>query len=326
MLALSDCRSGAIVAPDATIGWLCAPRLEQAALLADLLDPDRGGRIATIVDGGTPAGQQYAPGTLVAETDIQGPTGLVRITDCLVMDPRGPRPEDEPGELIRQIRVVEGTARVTVHIAVRYGFGQTPARWTRDGRRTRSLGPGVPLDLDTDVQVRPYGPDLAGAVDLTEGQVRIIALRWNDAKGIGSDVRGRVAQTEAWWRGWGEAHDARVEALLLRGLTFAPTGGVVRSLTSSLGDAPADGRLCWMRDQERALAAYEAMGAAAEARHLTGWIERAGTGDGVRDLAGLPAPGEQIATHLARPLHTGAPAGDAMGNLPYAPALLDALS
>ena len=322
---ISDCRSAGLVEIDGTVSWLCAPRFDAAPVFASALD-DRAGFFSVLVEGGKPEAQRYIDGTLVCETDLSGPDGLVRVTDCLVIDPRGPAAADEAGELIRQIHVVEGRARVGIRIAVRYGFGTSAGRWMRDGRRTRLPGPGIALDLDTDLPLRPDGTDLVAVLDLEKDQYRVAALRWQDAKGVGSDLRGRVQNTATWWRRWSSAHSSSPDALQLRALTFAPTGGVVRSATTSLGDVPADGRLCWMDDQHSALAFFTAVGALAEADRLRGWIDGAGEGNAPRGLSGGAAPAEQGLDHLARPVRTGAPACDAAGNTPWLPEILARLS
>ena len=113
---ISDCRSAGLVEVDGTVSWLCAPRFDAAPVFASALD-DRAGFFSVLVEGGEPEAQRYIDGTLVCETDLRGPDGLVRVTDCLVIDPRGPAAADEAGELIRQIHVVEGRARVGIHRA-----------------------------------------------------------------------------------------------------------------------------------------------------------------------------------------------------------------
>ena len=70
-----------------------------------------------------------------------------------------------------------------------------------------------------------------------------------------------MQQTEEFWRAWssqctydGEWNDAVLSSLVvLKGLTYAPTGGLVAAATTSLpehigGERNWDYRFCWLRD------------------------------------------------------------------------------
>ena len=39
---LSDCHTGALIAPDGGVGWLCVPRFDSPSLFATLLDREAG--------------------------------------------------------------------------------------------------------------------------------------------------------------------------------------------------------------------------------------------------------------------------------------------
>ncbi len=320
-LLISDGRAMALVDDRARIGWLVVPRVDQPAVCSGLLDP-RGGSLEVVVEGAEPAGQRYQEGTLVAETDLRTPAGLVRVIDCVFIPPRGPVAAAEPGVFIRQVVVLEGEVEVGLRVDMRYGFGKHLPRWLREGRKTRGYGPGITVELQSEVPLRPSPGGMVGITRLPAGQRRILALRWQDPKGVGTDLRKMSEDTAAWWRAWSAPAGGDPTAVVLKGLTYHPTGGVVRSATTSLGDPPADGRLCWIADQEAAVAAYRRMGLEADADRVQAWLDAAGEGGPVRGLAGEPPQEESVLDHLARPVHVGAPSGDAQGNLPYLPDLL----
>jgi hypothetical protein len=326
-LLISDCRSTALVDERGDVTWLCAPRMDQAAVFAALLDPDRGGALELLMAGGAETvGHRHVEGALVAETTRRAPDGgVVRVTDALLMDPRGPGADADPGGLVRRIEVLEGVADVGVRVGLRFGYGLNPPRWVRDGRATRAVGPGPAIELQSEIPVRPSGPDVAGAVRLEAGSVRMVALRWQDPKGLGTDLRAMLDGTIAWWRAWGAPAGGDPAALELMGLMHAPTGGLMRSATTSLGATAEDGRVVVLDDVARAESAFRARGLGAAADRLAAWRARAGDGPPVRALSGGPVPEEQTLDHLGRRVAVGAPAGDARGNLPYAPDLIGRL-
>ncbi len=99
---------------------------------------------------------------------------------------------------------------------------------------------------------------------------------------------------------------------------------VQRAATTSYGDGPkADGRLVWMDDQERAVRTFRGLGYDREADYVQQWIDRAGPGGPVRDLSGQdPAPQARVG-EINVEVMVGMPPGDAAGNIPYLPDLLD---
>jgi hypothetical protein len=78
-----------------------------------------------------------------------------------------------------------------------------------------------------------------------------------------------------------------------------------------------------MDDQPRAAATFRAFGYDAEADYIDKWIAAAGDGGPVRDLSGGEPPAEARVDDIEAHIMIGAPPGDARGNIPYLPDLLD---
>jgi len=121
---LSDCHTGALVAPDGSVEWLCLPRFDSPSIFAALLDRSAGAfRIAPYgVD--VPAGRRYEPGTNVLETTWMTLTGWLVVRDALTIGPwhRGERggehvrpPTDHEADHQQDRRA---THRVTVHFSL----------------------------------------------------------------------------------------------------------------------------------------------------------------------------------------------------------------
>jgi GH15 family glucan-1,4-alpha-glucosidase len=106
------------------------------------------------------------------------------------------------------------------------------------------------------------------------------------------DAEAALNDSEAYWLEWagncshaGDYHDEIHSSLLvLKALTYRPTGGIVASPTTSLperigGDRNWDYRFCWLRDATLTLRAMLAGGYLDEALQWRGWLLRAIAGD-----------------------------------------------
>ena len=82
---LSNCHTGALVAPDGSIDWLCVPSFDGPSVFGSLLD--RGAGFARFAPFGInhPTARTYEPGTNVLRVTWKTPTGWVVITDALTL-------------------------------------------------------------------------------------------------------------------------------------------------------------------------------------------------------------------------------------------------
>jgi GH15 family glucan-1,4-alpha-glucosidase len=98
--------------------------------------------------------------------------------------------------------------------------------------------------------------------------------------------------TEEFWRGWssrcsydGPYREAVLHSLVvLKGLTYRPSGGIVAAPTTSLPESPGgernwDYRYCWLRDAALTLLALVSAGYRKEASAWRAWLVRAAAGD-----------------------------------------------
>jgi GH15 family glucan-1,4-alpha-glucosidase len=106
------------------------------------------------------------------------------------------------------------------------------------------------------------------------------------------DAESVLESTEAFWQEWagqcnveGPYKEAVERSLItLKALTYAPTGGIVAAVTTSLpeqlgGPRNWDYRYCWLRDATLTLQSLLAVGYTAEAAAWRDWLLRAVAGD-----------------------------------------------
>ena len=276
---LSNCHTGALVAPDGSIDWLCVPRFDSPSIFGSLLDRQGGSFRLGPFGINVPASRVYEPGTNTLLTTWNTSTGWIMVRDCLTMGPRRGEdevtphtrpPTDEDGEhlLVRTVLCVEGKVEVELICDPVFDYGRTPAEWTLvgdDRNIADASGAGVTVRLQTDMALGIEGDWIRARHEVSQGEQLYCSLSW--AEGLRSpqttdEANERLASTTRFWRGWmGRARipdhrwrDAiQRSALAIKGLTYMPTGATVAALTTSLPETPGgernwDYRFTWMRD------------------------------------------------------------------------------
>src|SRR5437588_5166289 len=85
---LSNCHTGALLAPDGTVDWLCVPRFDSPSVFGSLLDRGAGAFRLGPFGTNVPAGHTYEPGTNTLLTSWKGPAGWATVREALIMGPR----------------------------------------------------------------------------------------------------------------------------------------------------------------------------------------------------------------------------------------------
>jgi alpha,alpha-trehalase len=276
---LSNCHTGALVAPDGSIDWLCVPRFDSPSVFGTLLDRQAGAFRLGPFGVNVPTSRIYEPGTNTLLTTWNTPTGWIMVRDALTMGPRDHEdevtphtrpPADEDGDhmLVRTVLCVEGNVEVDLVCEPVFDYGRTPAEWSLvDGSRhaADATGAGQTVRLQTDMAIGLEGERARARHALKQGEQTYCSLSW--AEGLASpqnvdEATGRLAATTRYWRAW--LHRARPldhrwraaitrSALAIKGLTYMPTGATVAALTTSLPETPGgernwDYRFTWIRD------------------------------------------------------------------------------
>jgi GH15 family glucan-1,4-alpha-glucosidase len=276
---LSNCHTGALIAPDGSIDWLCVPAFDSPSAFGNLLDRGAGSFRFGPYGITQPNARSYVPGTNVMTTTWHTPSGWVLVHDALTMGPRrGPDvitphtrpPADDDAEhvLVRTVECLEGSVEVELVCEPAFDYGREPAEWSLaddDGHTADASGAGQTLRLSTDLSIGLEGSSARARHVLAKGERAFAALSWAEGLASPADVQDavdRIDSTVRFWRGWLSRaripdhrlrHPLERSALTVKGLTYMPTGATVAALTTSLPETPGgernwDYRYSWMRD------------------------------------------------------------------------------
>jgi alpha,alpha-trehalase len=298
---LSDCHTAALVSFSGSVEWLCIPRFDSPSAFAALLDRDAG-RFTLRPRGVTvPISRRYEPGTLVIETTWVTETGWVVVHDALTIaewagvgDGHG-RPEtahESDRSLLRTMTCIDGEVEMEMECVPRFAYGLDGASWSGGelGEATARAADGSELALTSDMELTLDGGAVRGTLRLRENESGFCAVSWGDG-GLGGprsspEALERLDSTEEFWREWlrdGDFpdHPWRIHlqrsALVLKGLTYTPTGAIIAAPTTSLPETPGgernwDYRYSWIRDSTFSLWALHTLGFDREAQDFMRFI------------------------------------------------------
>lgn len=284
---IGNLRTAALISSEGSIDWACFPNFDSPAVFCRLLDARIGGFFQIHLLGPYKIDRTYLEKTNVLETLFSNGFGTIRVTDLMPISEE----EGAPEEILRKIEGLEG------EVAVELRFKPTPdyAREVATLRQREGLLRSESLALfavsGNGGPKRPAWEVEQGAgksiVRIKKGETLYLLLIYCggkiDEKEVEKGLRpealeARLSETIDYWRTWAGkcryrgAYEKEVvrSALVLKLLTFAPTGATVAAATASLpeeigGVRNWDYRFSWLRDAVLVLYSFLVLGYREEA-------------------------------------------------------------
>ena len=286
---VGDLHTAALISTEGSIDWLCLPRFDSPACFSALLDTPAAGRwLLAPAGGGECTRRRYRKGTLILETEWDLPEGKVRVIDFMP-------PRDEVADIVRIVVGVRGTVRMRGELAMRFDYGHI-VPWVRhDEHGIHAVAGPDAAYLVTEAPLRGERMHTVSDFTVSAGDRVPFVLTWSPShlsRPRTVDPETVLASTEEFWHNWSAKctvtgpYRAAVQRSLitLKALTFAPTGGIVAAVTTSLpeeigGTRNWDYRFCWLRDATLTLQALLSAGYTEEAGAWRDWLLRAVAGD-----------------------------------------------
>jgi len=313
---IGDLQTAALVERNGSIDWLCFPRFDSGACFAALLgDPDNGRWLLAPAAGGKPS-RRYRGDTLVLETTWETDEGMVRVHDF--MPPRGKAPD-----VVRIVEGVSGSVTMRSELVIRFDYGRI-VPWVRrvDDSRVAIAGPDG-LCFRTPARTRGENMRTISTFTVAEGDRIPFVLTWYPSHGElpqPIDPEQALADTEEFWGDWSQRCCEELPSewrellqrslIVLKALTYEPTGGIVAAPTTSLPEWIGsvrnwDYRYCWLRDATLTLLALLHAEYQEEAAAWRSWLLRAVAGDPADIQIMYGVAGERRLTELELPWLAG---------------------
>jgi GH15 family glucan-1,4-alpha-glucosidase len=289
---IGNMRTVALVSVRGSIDWLCFPHFDSPSVFAALLDHDRGGHFAI-----SPVGEQisfkqlYWPDTNVLVTRFLSADGVGEIEDFMPCGLPG-APEWREDQIFRRLKVVRGSLEFEVRCEPAFDYARAGGAVSVTAHGATFEGPNLLLSLSSEVPLTRTARGVSARFVMKEGDKTTFVLRR-----VGADAECRRPPSDAeanelfeetvrFWRRWLSKCTYRGRwreivnrsALVLKMLTFDPTGAIVAAPTCSLpeelgGVRNWDYRYTWIRDAAFTLYAFLRVGFTEEAAHFMEWLE-----------------------------------------------------
>jgi GH15 family glucan-1,4-alpha-glucosidase len=352
---IGNLRTVALVGVDGSIDWYCYPDFDSPSVFGAILDGSKGGRFRISTQSYATRNQIYFPDTNVLITRFLTREGVGEVTDYMPLDQgKGQSPRHR---IIRQVEAVRGNVPFELECLPAFDYARQGHETKLGEAGAQFIAPAVGLTLAGLVPLKKAGSGVQADFRLKEGESTAFVLEGSDVPRSVDDVRIGPAEVEeafretvAYWRHWIAACTYRGRwremvnrsALVLKLLTFAPTGAVVAAPTTGLpeeisGERNWDYRYTWIRDAASTIYALLGVGFKDEAGAFMNWLSQRITGQRtngslrpVYRIGGSEAMEEEVLTHLegyrgSRPVRIGNAASEQV-QLDIYGALMDAVS
>lgn len=285
---IGDCETAALVGANGSIDWFCVPRFDSPSCFAALLgNADHGRWLLAPTGGARRVTRQYRDGTLILETEFDTDQGSVRLIDFMPL-------RTESVDIVRIVEGIRGQVEMSMDLVIRFDYGSV-IPWVRQvsGGILAVAGPDALL-LRAPVPLHGENFHTVSKFTVSAGQRVPFVLDWHPSHHSlprERDSMSSLSSTERWWRNWsercsyeGQWRDVVLRsAIILKALTYAPTGGLIAAPTTSLPESTGgirnwDYRYCWLRDATFTLYSLMICGYIDEAKAWRDWLLRAAAG------------------------------------------------
>ena len=317
---VGNCRSAALISDRGSIDWFCFPDFDSPSIFAKVLDEDKGGSFAFIVDEHYSVSQKYIEHTNILTTTFNSIEGGFEVIDFMPLY-RIDQQNDyfQPPEIYRLIKLRYGNPRFKIDYnpALNYARDQVTHHTEPDYIKT------ISVQNKTDTVYLYSGLDLERVL---KGDSFVLIrdsflLLSNNEKLVKIDlnrVELEFQRTRVYWMNWSNRskkytlYNDIIERsiLVLKLMSYQRSGAVLAALTTSIPESVGDTRnwdyrFCWLRDASMSIETLLRVGHQGTAKRFMSFIKNIikTKSDTFQIMYGIR--GERILTEIEMPHLSG---------------------
>lgn len=284
---IGNCRSAALISETGSIDWCCLPDFDSPSVFAKILDTRKGGSFSIEVDKTYSVSQEYFYRTNILCTRFRSEKGSFEVIDFMPRYKTGDHDYFTPSEIYRYIRLISGKPVFKVNYDPALNYARDKVSHIKEDNYIRTYSKDIPTNciylyssLDFDHILKRKEIELVGQ--------EFLMLSYNQ-KLIEVDIN-RVyleyQRTKVYWLNWTNRsrkykkyNEEIIRSLLvLKMLSYQPTGAVMAALTTSIPETIGevrnwDYRFCWLRDASMSIDTLLQMGHFNAAKKFISYIK-----------------------------------------------------
>ena len=286
---IGDMHSVALVGMNGSIDWYCFPHFDSPSIFGRILDDRKGGYFQITAGKSARQKQLYWPATNILISRFLSPDGVGEVTDYMPVGTA--REKDDFHRVIRRVSAVRGSVTFRLECRPAFNYARAAHRTEIDKGGACFRSGNIHLGLAGKIPLAQFEDGVQAEFTLNEGETTVFVLREIDEDcgcGLIIDEQEELElfkKTVQYWRGWlsQSTYTGRwremVErsALVMKLLTFEPTGAFVAASTCSLpeyigSERNWDYRYTWIRDAAFTIYGLVRIGLTEEAGHFMDWL------------------------------------------------------
>jgi len=286
---IGNMRSAALVGTNASIDWFCFPHFDSPSIFAKILDSNIGGYFSIQPVTYNKTKQFYWPDTNVLITRFLTPDGIVEVSDFM---PVGSQlTEEKDYRIIRKVKGIHGRVKMKMECFPAFNYGRDSHEVNISENGVAFISKDLTMGLYSTIPLNKVG-NLAGVEFFLEQDGSAVFVLHKIPVGEICKIESGIDEIEEslhdtiiYWRNWISRSQYKGRwremvhrsALILKLLTFEPTGAIVAAITCSLpeeigGERNWDYRYTWIRDAAFTVYAFMRLGFTEEATAFMSWV------------------------------------------------------
>lgn len=284
---IGNCRSAALVSETGSIDWCCLPDFDSPSVFAKILDIQIGGSFGIEVNETYTISQEYFYHTNILCTRFRSEKGSFEVIDFMPRYKTGDHDYFTPAEIYRYIRLISGNPVFKVHYDPKLNYARDEVSHIKEDNYIRTYSKNIPTNC-----IYLYSSlnlvDILNRKEIELTGQEFLMLSYNQ-KLIEVDIN-RVyleyQRTKVYWLNWTNrtkkykeyTEEITRSLLVLKMLSYQPTGAVMAALTTSIPETIGevrnwDYRFCWLRDASMSIETLLKMGHFNAAKQFISYIK-----------------------------------------------------